>query len=663
MGYRKNWFIRLLDRVLSGGVWQQIGLLTAFIASILVFFILIAWVGGSELFGVEGCEDNQGLWGVYYHFVDAGNQYMVSGYKKWFSLLISLAGSVLMGGVLISTISNIIERRVEDYQKGRVRYRKITDHYLIIGYGEITLSLIKRLLSGENIPVGVLKEEDSPNPERLVVILTKQNVEEIRISIHAMLSEQEERRVIFYSGDIESVETLKTLNAEQAKMIFIQGEQREYGRDSKNIECVKNLSAIISSSKGVPAEMQIPVFVQFDRIPSFSFVQKLTLPEKYRKHIYFLPFNFHENWARLLWSYYRHPEEGYRPLDYSVITSDRDTFVHLFVVGFNRMGRALTLEALRLCHYANYATRGVKTKITIIDKDMTELWDFFRTQYPYLHQIEDVEIEVVEARVEMESVRERFIKATRNGNCLPTVVICLKDPDLSLATGLNLPEEVYAAGSSVLVRQELQCGLASIINEVNEGKYRNVKAFGMLNCGLDLAMARDMMATYVHAMWAKGEDGKPLFGEERVKALLAKSDEEILGFQQKAVELWGELSEERRWANRYSIDTFDMYLRSIGKKLIKRKTKQEIDRGVLQDEEVQVLAPMEHCRWMAERTLSGWRQAKVGETRDDGNRIHTALLPYHVLPSEEREKDKNSVKNMAIFLALEGLEIVEQGEE
>lgn len=119
MGYRKNWFIRLLDRVLSGGVWQQIGLLTAFIASILVFFILIAWVGGSELFGVEGCEDNQGLWGVYYHFVDAGNQYMVSGYKKWFSLLISLAGSVLMGGVLISTISNIIERRVEDYQKGR----------------------------------------------------------------------------------------------------------------------------------------------------------------------------------------------------------------------------------------------------------------------------------------------------------------------------------------------------------------------------------------------------------------------------------------------------------------------------------------------------------------------------------------------------------------
>lgn len=94
-----------------------------------------------------------------------------------------------------------------------------------------------------------------------------------------------------------------------------------------------------------------------------------------------------------------------------------------------------------------------------------------------------------------------------------------------------------------------------------------------------------------------------------------------------------------------------MYLRSIGKKLIKRKTKQAIDRGVLQDEEVQVLAPMEHCRWMAERTLSGWRQAKVGETRDDGNRIHTALLPYHVLPAEEREKDKNSVKNMAIFLA------------
>lgn len=655
----KNWFLRLLDRVLSGGVWQQIGLLTAFIGGILLIFIVIAWLGGNELFGKEGCEESQGLWGVYYHFVDSGNQYMVNGYKKWFTLLISLAGSVLMGGVLISTISNIIERRVEDYQKGRVRYKKISDHYLIIGYGEITLSLIKRLLSAENIPVGVLQEEEAPNMERLVVVLTKQNVEEIRISIHAMLSEQEEKRVIFYSGDIESLETLRTLNAERAKMIFIQGEQREYGRDSKNIECVKNLSAIISANENIPAEMQIPVFVQFDRIPSFSFVQKLTLPEKYRMHIYFLPFNFHENWARLLWSYYRHPEEGYRPLDYSVITSGSDSFVHLFVVGFNRMGRALTLEALRLCHYANYADRGVKTKITIIDKDMTELWDFFCTQYPSLHQIEDVEIEVVEARVEMESVRARFVKAARDKNCLQTVAICLKDPDLSLATGLNLPEEVYAAGSSVLVRQELQCGLASIINEVDKGKFRNVKAFGMLSCGLDLAMARDMMATYVHAMWAKDDDGESLFGEEWVKILHTKTNEDIRQFQEKAVELWGTLSEERRWANRYSIDTFDMYLRSIGKKLVRRKTTQEINSGVLKDEDVKVLAPMEHCRWVAERTLSGWRQAKPGEGRDDDNLVHTALIPYNTLPSAEQKKDQNSVRNMAIFLALEGLEIVD----
>ena len=72
---------------------------------------------------------------------------------------------------------------------------------------------------------------------------------------------------------------------------------------------------------------------------------------------------------------------------------------------------------------------------------------------------------------------------------------------------------------------------------------------------------------------------------------------------------------------------------------------------------------MEHYRWMAERTLSGWRQAKEGETRDDGNRIHTALMPYDILPEGEREKDRNSVRNMAIFLALEGLEIVEQGEK
>lgn len=115
----------------------------------------------------------------------------------------------------------------------------------------------------------------------------------------------------------------------------------------------------------------MPVYVQFDRIPSYSNIQKLSLPKDYycydgrTPNIYFRPFSYHENWARQLWSLYSiDAGHQYLPLDYRPIRvcqnaggeyiANSSDYVHLVIVGFNHMGRSLLLEALRICHYANY---------------------------------------------------------------------------------------------------------------------------------------------------------------------------------------------------------------------------------------------------------------------------------------------------------------------
>ena len=100
-----------IDRILSSGIkWQLLFLLGVIVAAILVF-IVIEWLTGSILTIKENDPRNIFV-DVYYHFADPGNQYVVEGtWNRFLAFLISITGSALMGGLLISIFSNIIVRR------------------------------------------------------------------------------------------------------------------------------------------------------------------------------------------------------------------------------------------------------------------------------------------------------------------------------------------------------------------------------------------------------------------------------------------------------------------------------------------------------------------------------------------------------------------------
>ena len=57
------------------------------------------------------------------------------------------------------------------------------------------------------------------------------------------------------------------------------------------------------------------------------------------------------------------------------------------------------------------------------------------------------------------------------------------------------------------------------------------------------------------------------------------------------------------------------------------------------------LAQTEHLRWIAERTLAGWRQKQNGEGRVDELMIHYDIIPRNELTDEkEKNKDINVVR-------------------
>jgi len=76
------------------------------------------------------------------------------------------------------------------------------------------------------------------------------------------------------------------------------------------------------------------------------------------------------------------------------------------------------------------------------------------------------------------------------------------------------------------------------------------------------------------------------------------------------------------------------------------------------DRNMERLAEAEHDGWLEQRRSNGWR---YGETRDDGRKLHPAMLPYAQLPEREKGKDRNSIRHYPDFVARAGYRIVPIG--
>ena len=656
---RKLSLIEQFDRTLSGGFLKQITWLTLFTLIVLAVLVGISLIfpDGYQIFGMDGRLER--IKGLFYHLIDPGNLSMEShniiGIQVFTGVVVAL-GMVLLSGMLITTLTNVVERRVSDVLDGNVVYKRIRNHYVIIGYGSLVVSIIRNIYG---------KEGESG---RRILILTSQNVREARVDLFAQLPSEWEKYIHFYSGNIESKEHIAHLNVDKAIEIYILGENEEYGRDSKNLECVRQVARLRAKCNNT-----ITVNVQFDKLTSYSLIQKLSLPKEFiapegKMSIYFRPFNHYENWARILWGYNGTDNFKYDKLDFENVEGDK--YVHLVILGFNRMGRALLLEALRQCHYPNFDEKSgkVKSRITVVDKEMDNLLPEFKSQYPYLDQIKDIEVDYVQARAEDENVKTLIVNETANSNSLLTVAVCLSDSDASLSMGLCLPDEVFysikdgeivKSNTRVLIRQSIvQEGIGRIL-ESDQTKYTNVRIFGMADKGISPALMNDNLSTYINAFYQtkypasadtpEGEIYKEYKAYLEVNAIPADTSFVDLVTDQAhhdfmhdiAKRYWMHLSESHRFANRYQVDMYHTLHKYACNNMM--------------------MEQMEHLRWNADRSIVGYRYvSKKDITKDtyrkkDIYKFHGDIVPFYDLGVKDVEKDSDMIRNMKVLTKWSGL--------
>jgi hypothetical protein len=120
-----------------------------------------------------------------------------------------------------------------------------------------------------------------------------------------------------------------------------------------------------------------------------------------------------------------------------------------------------------------------------------------------------------------------------------------------------------------------------------------------------------------------------------------------------AVVPWDDLPEDLKEANRAQAADIPNKLRSLGYEIapLHGIKPQEVR---ITAEQLEQASKCEHDRWMDERRQQGW---VYGEPRDNAQKHHPLLVSWEDLSEEEREKDRDAVRNALLLAGHAGFEL------
>jgi hypothetical protein len=116
---------------------------------------------------------------------------------------------------------------------------------------------------------------------------------------------------------------------------------------------------------------------------------------------------------------------------------------------------------------------------------------------------------------------------------------------------------------------------------------------------------------------------------------------------------FAELAEDEQEQNRQAAQDIPRKLASRG--YVMMPDRRDAPPFAFSKEEEDALAALEHQRWMDRKLRDGW---KYSEAIDKARKLHQDLLPYEQLSEQEKEKDREQVRQIPVLLAQIGYTVV-----
>ena len=652
------------DRILSHDLAWQVIILVGIL--LLFFFLAFATLSVFSPDWKTYCAENKINEWVFplYLLIDSnaftnlynspeGGDDSVSRITVLISCIFYVLGAIIFTGMIISVMTNMISRRVENHRNGMIHYLD-SGHYVVMGYDDMVPSIIDDIFIRDK--------------KAYVLLITSQDAVKTRERLLKSVISKHIDRIIINYGHRTVTTHYKEIHLEKAQEIFIAGLRSLPAHDATNIECVDSICNYLNGLKKANGELAYKpqkitcVFEDLDTYAAFK------TTDIFRRvsdlGIEFVPYNFYAGWARQVFV-----RQGYKDKDYPDqlipypaiygpgIGPDDTKFVHLVFVGTTNFAVAFAQEAAHVLHFPNFIKNtNYKTRITFIeqnaDKEMplfvTRNRNFFDVQY-YLYQdltaatainrqvtkIEsplakangsflDVEYEFIKGNVFSTEVQEMLKQWAKDGaNQQLSIFLTLVNQRENFIMGMNMPDEVYDLGIPIFIRQDSSDNFVFNLRKADEeefdyswidqngkvkterrkGSYANIYPFGMN----DLSYCNDprliKQAKLINYLYNTADYETRQFLDTSV--LNAKRDNDIWT---DAERFWQELSVAKKWSNLYCAYSLPCKLASLRRIRGYAPGDTSHDMDDLSPDEIELMAQVEHNRWNVEKLLMGFRK-------------------------------------------------------
>ena len=409
-------------------------------------------------------------------------------------------------------------------------------------------------------------------------------------------------------GNATDKEVLKKANITHAKMVYLLS-----GNDNTQIKACLEIYQLIKESNR-SKENPLNCIMHLQKQEFMNTLKSHNLVQNVEDAFALRVFNVYESSARDLF------EES--PPDGIGIPANSNTLVQMLIFGFGLAGEALALQTALTGHYANWE----KPKVLIVDRIAEEKAHDFLERHPAFTDY--CELKYITSEADSPQLINQIIPYTDIPDTLTSIVLCYENKTQNLLSGLQLDNVSFKEYVNIFISTNDDVAFKSVSQKV--------KPYGMSSkvCSHEAICSEflDKKAIAFHNNYLEKRRKEDDFG---------KKDADVP---------WEELSQEYKDSNRKAADHIGVKMRAIACKIVEAGNPGP--EAKLTEEELLMLAKLEHRRWNAERSLAGWTYS---EARNDKARKTPDLTEWENLTNEVREYDIDAVKSIPDVLATVGL--------
>lgn len=501
-------------------------------------------------------------------------------------------------GATLKLFYNKVRRDLHIMMAGRQK-----DHVIVCGLGPTAMQIVQNL-------------HDINKNRGLVVI------DPIGADINAATCEKLGIPVI--TGDAKNEGILKIAGLRHARAIVV-----STGDDTANIEICMRLRDFHDTFP-TNKRSRLTIYTEIDNDWLFA---KMHSQENHALGSYDCEvrlFNSYENGARMLVQ------------DMPLPVAPELNAGALVVVGFGKMGRAVALQFMRAAPTA----LGQKIRIMVFDRESKEAEESLSSNVPAAREFGAFEFLSVELSAEKNANWE-FVAKKIADEPLLAVITCLAEDFDNLYVGMEMrrlldAHDQFHVPIYVRLQHHNRLGRYAASTEAMIPIADRLKGFGTLESLLSREILMNASIDRLARAWH--EEYRRTLPKERHDAPANRP--------------WEELPEFYKMSNRRACDHLPIKLAQAGLRMeqlpnagaidLKRESAKDSIVVELTPEEAELLAHLEHRRWMIERRMLGWRH---GQKRSETKRINPLLVEWDKLPEYDRGQRRGETADLPKMLA------------